>query len=354
MTIKDLAKALIQVPSTKDHKDKLHEALDVAKKELEGFTIEEFESKGIPSILVYTGDKRPEKFKVLLNAHLDVVPGREDQYHAKEENGKLHGRGALDMKSAAAAMISVFKEIAKEVSYPLALQLVTDEETGGFDGTKYQTEKGIKADFAIGGETTNLNLSNKAKGILWIKIIFKGHTGHAAYAWNGKNAVWEAKHFLDKLEEVFPEPTKEEWITTANVARIETTNQTFNKIPDECSVYLDIRYIPEDTGTIEEKVKNLLPKDAAVEIVEKEPSQFTDTNNSYVVSLSQTIQKITGKQPEFIAKHGGSDIRHLNGAGTPGVLFGPIGVGMHADEEWVDIKSLEDYSTILKEFLLSL
>ena len=139
--------------------------------------------------MIYPQKTRPKKFKIILNAHLDVVSGREEQYKPYEKDGKLFGRGAIDMKGAAAVEILVFKEVAKRVSYPLALQLVTDEEIGGFCGTKYQIEKGVRADFVIAGEPTDFGVNNKAKGIIWLKIKTKGKSAHGAYPWRGKNAL---------------------------------------------------------------------------------------------------------------------------------------------------------------------
>src|SRR5688572_22732928 len=100
--ILSLAKELISVPSSKENSQALHQVLDVARKQLDGFTVEQFENNGIPSLLIYNSPTRPEKFKVILNAHLDVVPGRDEQYSPQEKDGKLYGRGTYDMKAAAA------------------------------------------------------------------------------------------------------------------------------------------------------------------------------------------------------------------------------------------------------------
>jgi succinyl-diaminopimelate desuccinylase len=153
--ILSLTKSLISIPSTKDNKKALNDVLDLALQEFGNFTIERFEKDGYPSALVYLQKTRPKKFKVILNAHLDVVAAKEEQFKPYEKNSRLYGRGAIDMKAAAAVEILVFKEMAKKISYPLALQLVTDEEIGGFCGTKYQIEKGLRADFVLAGEPTD-------------------------------------------------------------------------------------------------------------------------------------------------------------------------------------------------------
>jgi succinyl-diaminopimelate desuccinylase len=358
-----LTKSLISLPSTRDNKKALNKVLDLALKEVKDFTIERFEKDGYPSALVYPQKTRPKKFKIILNAHLDVVSGRQEQYKPYEKDGKLFGRGAIDMKGAAAVEILVFKEIAKKVSYPLALQLVTDEEIGGFSGTKYQIEKGVRADFVIAGEPTDFGINNKAKGIIWLKIKTKGKAAHGAYPWKGKNALWLAKKILDKIEKQYPVPKKEAWQTTFNLAKIETPNQTLNKVPDEATIFFDIRYIPEEflkknfekgKEILIKKLKKIVGNLGKIEIILFEPPQFTDEKNFYLLKLKEEAKKVLKKNIKTIVKHGGSDIRHFNQVGCQGVTFGPIGGDLHGDNEWVDVKSLEKYFEILLGFLRNL
>lgn len=349
-----LSKKLISIPSSKENLLKLADILNVAKKELKDFTVETFDSNNTLSLLVYNSKTRPGKFKIILNAHLDVVPGKEYQYKPYEKDGKLFGRGAYDMKAAAAVEILVFKEVANKVSYALGLQLVTDEEIGGFNGTKYQISKGVKADFVIAGENTDLTIINRAKGIVWAKISSLGKTAHGAYPWFGDNAVIRIVNIVNKINKDFPVPDKEAWKTTINISAINTQNKTYNKIPDRTEVLLDIRYISEDKKKIIDYLNEFKIDKTKVEVVTNEPEHYTDQNNKYILSLKKTITKSLNIDPKILPHHGGSDIRHYNVVGCDGIEFGPIGAGHHTDNEWVDIKSLEDYYNILKNFLLSI
>ena len=110
-----------------------------------GFTVERFDSGGKPSALVYPGPGAAERFRVILNAHLDVVPAPPEQFRPRREGNRLYARGAQDMKVSALAQALAFRELAGPVGYPLALQLVTDEEVGGRNGTRYQLERGVPA-----------------------------------------------------------------------------------------------------------------------------------------------------------------------------------------------------------------
>jgi succinyl-diaminopimelate desuccinylase len=353
-TLVRLSNRLIEVQSVKDKPKFLSEVLTVVKKELGDFNNRKYNKKGSKSLLFYNGSSIPGRFKIILNAHLDVVSGKPEQFNPKLKGDRLYGRGAQDMKGAAACEVLVFKELAKKADYPLGLQLVTDEEIGGFNGTKYQIEKGVRADFVIAGEPTGLGVNNKAKGIIWVKVKAKGKSAHGAYPWQGDNAIYKINDFLDNLKNKYPLPQKEAWKTTVNVAKITADNKTFNKVPDTAEVWLDVRYIPEDAKTITKNLKKLLPKGVRMEISENEPAQTTDENNSYVKLLRKSVKDVTGKTSPVIVKHGGSDIRHHNDVGCNGVTFGPVGGGLHTDNEWVSIRSLEEYYNVLKHFLLSI
>ena len=348
--ILDFLKQLIAIESIDSKKEKLQEVIDVAVKQLDGFTIEKFTQNDRPSILAYVDDTRPDKFKVIFNAHLDVVSGRPDQFIPQEKDGKLYGRGTNDMKGGAAVEILVFKELAKTLPFPIALQLVTDEELGGYDGTQLQIKQGVHGEFIIAGEPTNYGINNKAKGIIWMNVKTRGVAAHGAYQWRGESAILKMKKALDAIAREFPALTKEEWRTTINIAKLETSNTTYNKVPDDCEMKLDIRFIPEDWKTIKPKIEKMF-EGMELEFLEFEPPQITDENIPFVKSLQKATAIVTQKPADIIVKHGGSDIRHYSGVHEDGVTFGPIGEGLHSDNEWVDIKSLGEYFEILKVFL---
>ena len=348
-----LTKKLIRIESDKEHPENLDKTLDVIKDYLKEFNHKEFKKDGVKSLLFYNTDKLPKKFKVILNGHLDVVSAKKSQYKPVEKAGKLYGRGSSDMKAAVAKQAEVFKELADKVDYPLGLQIVTDEEVGGFKGTQYQIKKGVRTDFAIAGEMTEFTIGHKAKGLLWHKITAKGKTAHASRPWLGENAIERMNKLISDLIKEFPAPKKESWKTTLNIATIETSNSTYNKIPDDCSIKIDIRYIPEETDTIRERVMKHVPKDFKVETFMYEPAANTDANSKFIKMLQTSHKKIRGKKCILQERQGASDIRHITSVGCEGVEFGPLGHGIHTDDEWVDIKALEDFKEILKDFLMS-
>lgn len=349
--ILDLSKQLIQIQSVEGNDKALSQALDLALSKLGDFTIEKFEINGVKSALVYNTKKRPKKFKVLLNAHLDIIPGKINQYSPFIKGDRLYGAGAMDMKSNAACMIFVFKQVANNLNYPIALQLVTDEEVGGFLGAGYQVSKGVLADFVLAGEPTSFDIVHKAKGVLKVEISAKGKTAHGAYPWKGDNALWKMNSFLNVLEKTFKNPQKDVWATTVNLSSIKTSNTAANKIPDDCAIILDIRFIEKNSRLVLKKIRSILPKGFQIKILADEPVMLTDKNNPYIQDLARIAKKHTSKKTVIRGANGTSDVNHFSKKSCAGVEFGPVGGGIGEDKEWVSIKSLEIFSKILIDFL---
>src|SRR5215470_18768624 len=219
---------LLAIPSTSERPADLLRALDyVLDFTGPGFTVERFESGGKPSALVYPGAER-QHFEVILNAHLDVVPAPPAQFRPRREGDRLYARGAQDMKVSALVEAQVFRELAGGLPYPLALQLVTDEEVGGRDGTLHQIEQGVSGDFVIIGEFSGLAIATDSKGMVMANLRAAGRSGHSAYPWQGDNALVKLQRSLANLLAAYPVATEEAWRTTVNLARIETPNQAWN------------------------------------------------------------------------------------------------------------------------------
>lgn len=350
-----LAKKFIEIRSIPSNPKGLDGALDLAVNELQGFTIEHFDHNGIKSALVFNTETKPENFKLILNCHLDVIPAKESQYTPEIEGDRLYGAGAMDMKSNVACAIIAFREVAKKIPYPIAIQLVTDEQQGGFDGTKHQIESGVSADFVLATEPTNFDIVYKAKGVLWLRISALGKSAHGAYPWRGENAIMKMNTFLQKLMSTYPNPKEQAWVTTVNVSTIATKNDALNKIPDDCVAELDIRYVSNNADSILNEIKKLAKEcNVQFEVLVKEPAMHVPKDNHYLTTLKDVSKKILGKDIILRGAQGTSDARHFAAIGAAGVEFGPIGGDIGGDNEWVDIPSLDKYYEIIKAFLLEI
>lgn len=354
-----LAKELISVPSVTGDIEKAVDVLKITQRYMDGYTFTPFVSHNQPSLL-YSNKKTDTKhFKIILNAHLDVVPGNTDQFTPTERDGKLYGRGAYDTKAGAATMMTLFKELAPKVDYPLALQITTDEEIGGEDGTKYQIDQGIRGDFVVATECgSNFRIIHEAKARLVVKLIATGKTSHSAYPWLGDNAIWKLQKAIHAILQHYPIPDQAAYKTTVNVTHIQTQGKeketAYNRTPDYCEAILDVRYIPTEKETIISQIKLLIGEGVSMEVLHNSSPHQTDVNNKYVQSLHKTVTRVYKENLPLVKQHATSDARHYSGVGVDGIEFGPIGSNQHTDGEYVDIKSLDMYYDILKKFLLSL
>jgi succinyl-diaminopimelate desuccinylase len=347
-----LTQNLIKIRTTEDNETALSEALLLIKKDLNQFPNKTFSAHGKQSILIHNGKPDTKHFKILLNGHLDVVPAKKAQFEPHIIDGKLYGRGAYDMKAAAAVMIKVFKAYAKDIAYPLALQLTTDEEKGS-NGAQKQVEEGIRADFIITGECgNNFQITNRAKGVYHAKITVAGTVSHGAYPWLGDNAIMRLHRAIDLITHMYPIPKEESNKTTVNITRIRTTNTATNRTPDHAEAHLDIRYAPEDK-TIFSDIAQLLPKGVTIEAEAHYSALDTPANNKYIHLLQKIGKEILKQEISLRNAHATSDVVRFAEVGCDGIEFGPNGANQHSDNEWVDIASLGDYHEILKQFLLS-
>lgn len=360
----DFSRQLIRVPSTADNAGARSRVLDMASEQLSGFPSKEFVSNGVKSRLFYNMPDFPGRFRVILNGHLDVVPqqkGDPDLFVPHESNGRLYGRGSGDMKAAVAVQMEVFKELADKVNFPLGLMLVTDEEVGGADGTGYQVSQGVRTDFAIMGEPTNLGICHAMKGRLGLHVVTNSEATHAAYPGRVDASPDEAAAFMVGLRELYPKPPKDNWQTTAAITNFGTTTQEDesdtvpNTIPAGAFVKVDVRYIPDESAeSVLTRLDAIAGSHTGIEVVQSIPSAYTDPKNPDILGLQNAIRQATGSEPAFARQHGSCDFRYFTAVGDSGVAFGPTANRTHHTAgEYVEIESLFQYQVILEQFLLN-
>jgi succinyl-diaminopimelate desuccinylase len=348
---------LLAVRSTADRPGDLHKALGFVVGFVgPGFTVEEFESGGKPSALLYRGAQRPH-FQVILNAHLDVVPAAAAQFRPRREGDRLYARGAQDMKVSALVEAQVFRELAGALPYPLGLQLVTDEEVGGRNGTLHQIQQDVSGEFVIVGEHSGLQIVTDSKGMITVTLRAVGRSGHAAYPWRGDNALIKLQASLASLLAAYPPATEEAWRTTVNLARIQTPNRARNQIPAQAEAWLDIRYPPDDTDlngkTVPEITAYLASfcQPGVTPVIEHaDPPHHADQHRPEIRRLQHAVTS-QGYRPDFLRKHGAADGRFYYQHGTDAIIFGIGGDGLHGPDEYADLPTIAPYHRALTEFL---
>ena len=352
------ASELLAIQSTADRQTDLNRALDFVVDFVgPGFTVERFESGGKPSALLYVPAERPQQFRIILNAHLDVVPAEPAQFRPHRKGDRLYARGAQDMKLSALVEAQVFRELARTVPYPLALQLVTDEEVGGRHGTLHQIKEGVSGEFVVIGEHSGLRIVTDSKGMITATLRAVGRGGHSAYPWLADNALVKLHRSVANVLAAYPGPAEEAWRTTVNIARIETPNQARNQIPAAAEAWLDIRFPPEDSdlnGKTAEEITAYLATfceaDVTAVVHLADPPHHADRHRPEIRGLQRAAAN-QGYQADFLRKHGAADGRFYYQHGTDAVIFGIGGDGLHGPDEYADLTTITPYYQALKDFL---
>src|SRR5829696_9014099 len=107
---------------------------------------------------------------LVLHGHLDVVPGHAEQFEPRVEGDRLIGRGAYDMKGALSALMCALRDAADQRDVRVCFVCVPDEESDESDATDALVRGGLRGDFAITGEPTDLHIGLQAKGVLAFRI----------------------------------------------------------------------------------------------------------------------------------------------------------------------------------------
>jgi len=315
--------------------------------------IKRYINNGFSSLLIYGKNHLVNKpFRILLNAHLDVVPALREAFKLKIKGDKAFGRGVYDMKGAAAAIIELFRNLSEKNKLPddVGLTLVTDEEIGGFSGTKiFSEKKEAKTRLFLGGEPTNLMAH---KGILKITVTHRGKSAHGSRPWDGKNANVKMASDISRFYTENPLPKREIWATTYSLNLING-GTAFNVISDHAEATFDIRRIYQDQPEkIISKIKKYFPQ-AEIKVKMNEPGLETDRTVPEVKKLAQILKRYNKEKDLFTKDHYATDGRFYSIKKIPAVHFGLEGGGMHQKNEWIDIKSLSLYYKILEEFIIT-
>jgi succinyl-diaminopimelate desuccinylase len=309
---------------------------------------------GLPVVLADVGPH--DGPRVIFHGHVDVVPAHDDQFVPRIEGDRLIGRGAYDMKGALAAMMCAVHDIADNGGVNVRFICVPDEESEDVDArcTDALVEEGLRADFAITGEPTDLHIGVQAKGVLAVRVEISGVAAHGSTPWEGDNAILKAYDTFRRIEtlgftressDLFDRPS-------INIARI-VGGDAFNKVPDRCTMDVDIRYLPnQDSGAILAEIRTL-PDVRIIKTFTRAPAHVS-RKNPYVRALREAVSNSLSGEALSIGRDGASDAISFLEAGVPAVEFGPIGGGHHGPEEWVSVDSLGQYRRALGDFITSL
>ena len=318
---------------------------------------------GRSNLIARLRPKNKIKQTILLAPHLDTVGTDGTGFIPHRKNGRLHGRGACDTKGSVAAMFSALCELAKAKSRPLESEIVLagliDEEHAQA-GSRALANGKFKADLAIVGEPTKLQVVTAHKGSLWLELETRGTAAHGATPQLGKNAIHEMARIVVLLETDYAAQLRKRkhkllGAATVNVGTISGGTQP-NIVPDACKISVDRRTLPGETdGKVKNEIaiflraKNLSAKISSAKLAPAVPLE-TDCK----LPMVQKFLKSIG-QTKPLGVHFFCDAAILSAGGIPSVVFGPGDIAQaHTADEWISLAELERGKNLLLRFLNSL
>lgn len=307
--------------------------------------------------------------------HTDVVPVGDiskwsvDPFGGTIKDGYVYGRGAVDMKGGIACFIAAVSEILAKDPFKgsISLLLTSDEEGPAYDGTikviEWLKSKGEKLSACLIGEPTNPKelgqmIKVGRRGSLNAKITVTGRSGHVAYPHFAINPI---PPLLDYLQNLLANPLDEgvEDFDPSNleITSVDVGNPTTNVIPDTATAGLNIRFNPVHTGQsltayLNSALEKTKSKHDVKWLLDTEISGEAFLTNHPVLRklVTDAVQEITGKVPEFSTSGGTSDARFLKDI-CPVVEFGLINAEAHQIDEKVRVEDLRVLTRVYTKIL---
>jgi acetylornithine deacetylase/succinyl-diaminopimelate desuccinylase-like protein len=260
-------------------------------------------------------------------------------------------------------MLTALCELANAGSRPRETEIIfaglIDEEHAQA-GSRALVAAGFKADLAIVGEPTRLQVVTAHKGSLWLQLETRGKAAHGATPQLGQNAVHEMARVVEVLETGYAARLRRRrhpllGAATVNVGTICGGTQP-NIVPDGCAITIDRRTLPGETeaGVQREIAALLRAKRLSAKISSKKLAPAFPLETNPKLSLVRQFLRSAGQtRPAGVDFF--CDAAVLSRGGVPSVVFGPGDIAQaHTADEWISLASLERGKDMLLHFLKSL
>jgi acetylornithine deacetylase len=318
---------------------------------------------------------------ILLFGHADVVKAgdewQEDPFGGEIKDGRIYGRGTVDMKGGIAAMVMAVKAIKEsgiKLKGDVYVGSVSDEEAGGM-GTLAYVDKGYRADGCIVTEPTKLNIAPLCRGILWGKLTVLGRAGHIEMDqedWRtggAVDAIDKATLFLEHFKRL-----NKEWAITKkhpllpipcqiNIAQFNAGEYP-TSYASKAEIVFNAQYLPSEKdenglgSNVKKEIEDFVMKVANTDpwlqenlpeiqwIVDADCGE-TDYANPFVQTMEKAALSINNDiTVEGLSCH--SDMGWLIESGIPTVNFGPGEPRIaHQADEYVEVSKLIEATKII-------
>ena len=310
--------------------------------------------------------------------HTDVVPpGSLDEWDSDPfapeiRDGILYGRGAADMKASLAAMTDASIQFVAE--HPkhkgsLTFLITSDEEGRARDGTlkvmDLLRERGEKIDWCVIGEpscdkTLGDTVRIGRRGSLSGRLTIHGQQGHVAYPHLADNPIKRFAPVLAELHEQVLDDGNEFFPPSSlQFVQLESGAGAPNVTPGSLYARFNVRY---STVWTHERLQTFFEKtfDAhGLNYTLKwhlSGKPFLTPTEELAKAIVESVQSVTGIEPELSTGGGTSDGRFIAPGGTHVVEFGPVNSTIHKVNEQIPVRDIDSlrqvYLSILERMLL--
>ena len=354
----ELTRALIACPSVTPA-DAGCQALMTERLAASGFRIETLQFGSVTNLWARRGDAGPV---LCFAGHTDVVPTgpleewRSDPFTPVIRDGVLYGRGAADMKSGLAAMVTATEEFV--AAHPdhrgsIAFLITSDEEGPSVDGTKRVVEalkaRGETIDWCIVGEPSSGQrvgdtIKIGRRGSLSGRLTVHGVQGHVAYPQLAENPVHTLAPALAELTartwdagDAFFQPT------TFQISNLNAGTGAPNVIPGELKARFNLRYSPVQTvEALKKTVEDILSRHGVRHTIEWYVSgePFYTPPGELSQAAVDAISAVTGAAPQLSTGGGTSDGRFIAPLGAQVVELGVTNATIHKVNECVRVEEI--------------
>jgi succinyl-diaminopimelate desuccinylase len=338
-----------------------------------GFAVERLRYGNVDNFWARRGSGGP---LLCFAGHTDVVPtGPLEEWHSDPfkptiRDGMLYGRGAADMKSGLAAMITATEEFVG--AHPrhrgaLAFLITSDEEGPSVDGTRRVVEtlreRGERIDWCVVGEPSSESrvgdtIKIGRRGSLSGRLTVHGVQGHIAYPQLAENPVHAFAPALAELASREWDQGNEHFQPTSfQVSNLTAGTGAPNVIPGELKARFNLRYSPVQTlDQLKATVEQILTRHGVRFTLEwylsGEP--FYTAPGALSNAASVAVRTITGTQPTFSTGGGTSDGRFIAPLGAQVVEIGVVNASIHKINESVRIEDIDSLHAIYVSLLRNL
>ena len=303
---------------------------------------------------------------ILLNAHLDTVgvEGMDEPFTLRREGDRLYGRGTYDMKGSVAIMLLLAEYFTRNPPpLDILLTFVSDEEDKS-TGMEYLVENWLPrvTPAPVGGiflEPTEEDIGVCHKGFIWYELTVAGKAAHGSRPEQGidailplRSAMQEISNIQDELHNRTPDPLLGHAAIHSSIIR---GGSELSVIPSNSCLQWERRTLPDESppdfdGELER----------IIQAVNHHPGDHTAQGREFFVrppyrvpddaEILKRLEKAT-PQSRRVGLSFWADSALAGAIGIPSLLFGPIGHGAHAIDEWVSLKSLLNVYDVLKKLI---